>query len=86
MPVDLNLQVTVDTPFGLDHTLEVNVPMDIDSTARPIQPPRQAPKLAGVPHDKKWALLKDVLEPLFHEHKVQKIAQIMADQHHFKAK
>ncbi|KIX03559.1 uncharacterized protein Z518_07112 [Rhinocladiella mackenziei CBS 650.93] len=63
----------------------MDMPMNLDRESRSIQPQSRAALLAGVPHDKKWALLKDLLEPLFHTHKVKDIARIMKEQHGFSA-
>jgi hypothetical protein len=64
----------------------MDMPMDLGLQSIPIQPQSRAAQLAGVPHDKKWGLLKDVLEPLFHTHKVKDIARILKEVHGFNAK
>lgn len=60
--------------------------MNLDGEGSSIPPQSRAALLAGVPHDKKWTLLKDLLEPLFHTHKVKDIARLMKEQHGFSAK
>ena len=60
--------------------------MDWERESRPAQPQSMVLSLAGVPHDKKWSLLKGVLEPLFHTHKVKDIARMMKEQYGFNAK
>ena len=42
--------------------------------------------LRGVRHDEKWALLKDVLKPLFHSEKAKDIADVMRARYGFDAK
>jgi hypothetical protein len=66
--------------------MSMDMTMDLDVESLPIQPQSRESLLAGIPHDKKWALLKDVLGPLFHTHKVKDIARILKEQHGFNAK
>ena len=64
----------------------MDMPTDLDVVTHVAQPQSRAALLAGIPHDKKWALLKDLLEPLYYTHKVKDIAKIMKEQHGFIAK
>ncbi|KAK5454309.1 hypothetical protein LTS15_006309 [Exophiala xenobiotica] len=64
----------------------MDVPMTLDMESQSITTQSRAALLAGVPHDKKWSQLKDLLEPLFSTHKVKDIAEIMKKQHGFIAK
>ncbi|KIW64179.1 hypothetical protein PV04_09132 [Phialophora macrospora] len=65
----------------------MDMPMDVEVESRSIYPQASVPvpSLAGVPHDKRWGLMKSLLEPLFHTHKVKDIARIMKEQHGFSA-
>ena len=62
--------------------------MDIDQDLGrpPLQQKSKAALLAGIPHDKKWALLQNDLEILFHSEKVKDIARILKQQYGFDAK
>ena len=64
----------------------MDLPMDLDVDSRSIQPQSRAALLAGVPHNKKRALLKDLLQPLYHTQKVKDIAKMMKERHGFNAK
>ena len=49
-------------------------------------PQSRAALMASVPHDKRWEVLKDVLEPLYLTHTTKYIADFMKKEYGFHAK
>lgn len=64
----------------------MDMPTDLDIEPHVVEMQARPVPLTGISHDKKWSLLKDVLEALFVNHKVKDIAKMMKEQYGFDAK